>query len=243
MAELRTFRDTVRNMTAWWLTRTESTTGKMLWGFGLMLDGLVEAQVAAIKHRFPGLYSMESLPLLGRDRRIRRGPNESDEVYALRLPRWLDDHRRRGGPYAMLEQIRAYWSPAAFKVELIYRTGRRFTMDVDASIVRDDVPFDYDEQPQKHARWWLFYYWPDGVEPDGVWDDAGTWSDGGVWDSDLTPVEVENIRAIPTEWNNARCFGEVVLMSDGVALWDYPPGTWDEPGTWEEFGPARLAIA
>lgn len=243
MIELLHFRDAPRRLTAWWLARPESTTGKMLWAFGTMLDGLVEMQDAALRHRFPGLYSFESLPLLGRERRIRRGPNESAEVYASRLPRWLDDHRRRGGPYAMLEQVRAYWAPVAFTVELIYRTGRRFTMEPGESIVLDDVPYDYDTQPTKHARWWLFYAWPDGVGDDGIWDDTGTWSDGGVWDSDLTPDDVENIRAIPTEWNNARCFGEVVLLSGDRELWDYPIGTWDDPGDWEDFGPARLAVA
>lgn len=243
MAEILHFRDAASSAAPWWIARIESTTGKMLWAGLVMLDGLVDAQVAAIKLRFPGLYSFETLPLIGRDRRIRRGPNESDEVYASRLPRWLDDHRRRGGPYALLEQVRAYWAPDAFDVELIYRTGRRFTMAAGESIVRDDVPFDYDTQPEKHARWWLFFFWPDGVDADGVWDDAGTWSDDGVWDSDLTIAEVENIRAIPHEWNNARCFGEVVLLSGDRELWDYPVGTWDDPGDWEDFGPARLAVA
>jgi hypothetical protein len=243
VAELLHFRDAVRSVAPWWLARVESTTGKMLWAFGLMLDGLVEAQVAAIKVRFPGLYSFESLPLLGRERRIRRGPNESDEVYATRLPRWLDDHRLRGGPYALLEQVRAYWAPDAFKVDLVYRSGRRFQMDPGTTIVRDDIEWDYDEKPEKWARWSLFYFWSDElVSDDGTWDDPGTWDDGGVWDSNLTVEQAEDIRAVPSEWNNAHCFGEVVLLSGDRELWDYPAGTWDDPGVWEDYGPARLAV-
>jgi hypothetical protein len=240
---LYTFRDEARNVAPWWAARDSSRIGKLLYTIGLQLDGLADAAVAAIKMRYPGLYSTDSLALIGRERRIQRGPEESDEAYAARLQRWWEDHRRRGGPYAMLEQIFAFWSPAPFPVDLLYRNGRRFVMDEDGEIERDIIAWEQDEEPEKWARWWLFYEWPHSIAADGAWGSAGTYDDGGVWDSDLTVEEVANIRAVPTEWNNAHSFGTVVLLSDGRDLWDYPTGTWDEPGgVWTTEGPAQLAI-
>lgn len=228
---LYTFRDAIRSMVPWWAGRELGRAGKILWALGLHVDALVDAHVAAIKSRYPGFYSNDSLPLVGRDRRIRRGPLESDDVFASRLPRWWDDHKRRGGPYAMLEQLRAYWTPLAFQVDLIYYSGRRFQAPDDGSaITRDDIEWTPDALAAKWARWWLVFFWPETVNDDGLWDDAGTWDDGGVWDSDLTLEAVANIRALPTEWNAKHCFGRVVLLSDGAELWDYPPGSWDEPG-------------
>lgn len=227
---LRNFRDAVRSLVPWWAGREIGRMGKVLWAIGVHVDALIEQHVAAIKVGYPGLYSMESLALIGRDRRIRRGPDESDEVYASRLPSWLDAHRVRGGPYALLEQLRAYWSKA-FPIDLVYYTGRRFRMPAgDGAITRDDIAWAPDPDAARWARWWLFFEWPDVVSNDGIWTDPGTWSDGGVWDSDLTPDEIANIRAIPTEWNAKHCYGRVVLLTAGAELWDYPPGIWDEPG-------------
>jgi hypothetical protein len=227
---LYTFRDAIRSMVPWWAGRETGRIGKVLYAIGVHVDALVEAHVAAIKIAYPGLYSPESLSLIGRDRRIRRGPQESNEVYASRLPGWWAAHKRRGGPYALLEQLRAYWSNT-FRIDLVYYSGRRFTALEDGSpIARDDIEWTPDSVPAKWARWWLFYFWPETVNDDGVWTDPGTWDDGGVWDSDLTLEDVANIRAIPAEWNAKHCYGRVVLLSDGAELWDYPEGPWDEPG-------------
>lgn len=225
---LITFRDALSGRMPPWLQR--GTAAKVLYGLGLQLDGLADATVAAVKSRFPGLYTMETLPLIGRERRIRRGRIETHEVYASRLRRWLDDHRRRGGPHALLEQLRAHFAPAHFPIDLVYYSGRRFRMDVDGVITRDDIEWLPDGDTDNWPRWWLFYHWPTSVSGDGNWDDAGTWDDGGVWDSSLTIQEAVDLRAVPREWNAAHADGRVVLLTAGAELWDYPPGTWDEPG-------------
>lgn len=239
---LRTFRDAIRSMVPWWAGRETGRIGKVLYAIGLHVDALVDAHVAAIKIAMPGLYSPESLPLIGRERRIRRGPLESDEVFASRLPRWWEDHKRRGGPYALLEQARAYWS-STFQIDLVYITGRRFIAPDDGgAITRDDIEWSPPE-PTRWARWWLFYFWPEAVGDDGVWGDAGTYGDGGVWGSDLTVEQVANIRAVPTEWNAKHCSGSrVVLLNEGTELWGYPAGDWGDPGgVWGS--PAQLELA
>lgn len=241
---LTALRDAVRRVVPWWAGRELSRPGKYLWAIALHADALVDACAEGVKIRFPLFYSAETLPVIGRQRRIRRGPNESDEVYGTRLHRWWDDHKRRGGPYAMLAQIRAYFDPVAFRVQLVYRSGRRYTMPIDGEIVRDDIVWEPDNVPEKWARWWLFYDWPTAVLEDGLWDEPGTWNDGGVWDSGLTPAEVADLRAVPREWNAAHPYGTIVLFAPNTGeLWDFPVGTWDEPGgIWTAVATAKLEI-
>ena len=207
-----TFRDRIRQLSPPWLQH--GWAEKLLYSWGAQLDAFADTLIAGVKMRFPGLYSMESLSLIGRERRISRGLLENDATYAARLPRWLDDHRRRGGPYAMLAQLHAYYSPP-FHIELIYRSGRRYTMAPDGTVTRDDIVWNPDGNPAQWARWWLFLYTDDYLPP-------------------LTAQQLADIRLIPTEWNAAHCFGTVVVFPTGAELWDFPNGhTWDESGVWD----------
>lgn len=239
---LTTFRDTIRRITPRWL---QGRLGeRLLYTVAVHLDLLGDAVVEAIWRRFPGYLAdgpdgdpvrYDSLPITGRERRIRRGPGETDAGYALRLRRWLDDHPRRGGPIAMLEQTGAYWAstPTPFRIDLVYRTGRTFTRDPDSGVItRTHTNWTPGGDPAQIAHWWLFYYWPTTISSDGIWSDPGTWGDGGVWDSSLTVEEATEIRLVPTEWNSARCRGTVILLSPGIELWDFPAGVWSDPGVW-----------
>lgn len=236
-----TFRDTLRDkLSPPWLRGTIGE--KVMYALGVHADALGDAVAAAVKMRFPNYYSAESLPYIGRDRKISRGRIETDATYATRLNRWLDDHATRGGPYALLKQVVAYFAPASFAVDLVYFSGRRFQIDANGVVAtRDNIAWVPDGNAAQWARWWLFYYWPDEILSDGLWSDAGTWDDGGVWDSDLTTQQVEEIRLVPREWNAAHALGNVVLLSGDLELWDYPDGTWDDPGLWTEYGPAQLS--
>lgn len=222
-----TFRDAVRSISPSWLRGR--ILGGILYAIAAQMDGLADAAVAGVKQRFPGLVSYESLALIGRERRIRRGRAETDPVYASRLARWLDDHRRRGGPYAMLAQLFAHYAPDNFAIDLYYRSGRRYRMDTAGTITRDALGrFTHEDW----AHWYLLYTWPDVVGSDGIWSDPGTWDDGYVWDFDLTVQYVTDVRLVPHEWNAAHCIGHVILLSPGSELWDFPAGLWSDAGTW-----------
>ena len=210
---LRTWRDALREISPVWLRSQIGSS--ILYAAAAILDGLDDAVTTGVKARYPGLVMFESLKHIGAERRIRRGRYEGDEQYADRLIRWLDDHRRRGGPYAMLEQLHAHYRPNNFPVELRYASGRNYVMEpVDGSIVRGDVTWTPpDDPPERWARWWLFYQWPEPIDDDGVWGDPGTWGDGGVWGSNLTPAEVRDIRLVPREWNAQHAMGRIVLIS------------------------------
>lgn len=212
---LRTFRDTIREISPVWLRGPIG--GGILYAIAAQLDALTDGLRAGVKMRFPGLYSNESLPIIGRERRIRRGRFETDLTYASRLIPWLDHHRRRGGPYAMLSQLFAHYAPSNFAIELRYASGRRFQMDTAGAVVRGDIVWT-PPGVGGWARWWLIYQWPNVINDDGVWGDPGTWGDGGVWGCDLPSAEVRDIRLVPREWNAAHSIGRVTLVSPGITI-------------------------
>jgi hypothetical protein len=208
---LRTFRDAIRELSPPWLRGP--VLGKTMYALGALFDEMQANLVAGVKLRFPGLYTYESLPLLGRERRIRRGRLETEAVYASRMLPWLDHHRLRGGPYALLEQLHAHFAPANFAIVLRYTSSRRFSMDVAGTVTRDDSAWSPPHGTTRWARWWLFYDWPEPLDTDGLWGDPGTWTDGGVWGSNLSPTEVRDLRMVPREWNAQHAVGFLVLDS------------------------------
>lgn len=255
MGAIATFRDALRDKLPRWLQRGNAQ--RLMHSIGVHIDAYADAAIAGVKQRFPGLYSNDALPVIGRERRIRRGRTETDPVYASRLVRWLDDHRRRGGPYALLAQLHAHFAPANFPIDLLYYPSAliggeavRFRLATDGTITRDTFAWVPDEHADRWARWWLIYFWPEAVGGDGVWSDAGEWDPDpdevqplGVWDSTLTLEDIEGLRTVPHEWNAAHPLGYVVLLSPGTELWDYPAGTWDEPGgVWGDVGGDAVVI-
>lgn len=233
-----TFRDLVRQKSPGWL---QGGLGeKILYTFGVHLDGFADALTGAIKARFPGLYTPESLGMIGRDRRIRRGRVEADANYAVRLQRWLDDHRHRGGPYAMLGQLHAHYAPNNFQIDLVYASGRRFRLTTSGEVMRDDA---WQAVAANWATWTLYYAWPKVPSPASVlWGGGRLYGSGEVWGSTLTVEEVTDLRLIPREWGAAHAIGNLVLLTPDVSLWGYPESkTWGTHN-WGSAQPVRLSV-
>lgn len=239
------FRELIVTLVPPWLRR--GNAAGLLYAIALHFDALVDLVTAAIKLRLPGVYSYETLPHLSRERRIRRGIGESDASLATRQANYLEAHKDRGGPYPMLEQVRAHYATAPFVVHLVYASGARFDMDAAGTVTRDAVSFVTGLGSEEWAHWWLVYEWPVEIASDGLWDDgADSWdAPPGVWDSALTVAEVTDFRLIPTEWNNAHCKGHLVVLAPGQALWDVPVESWGATvETWDggSVDPVTLEI-
>lgn len=221
ISRARTFRDRMRDLWSppWLATGNNEKLGYAL---GLLADVLGDALWTAYKSRFPGLGGFASLPSIGRERRIARGPYEPDAAYASRLTRWLDDHRRRGGPYALLAQLYAYYAPSNFPVDLVYRNGTHFHIQPGSppTLTRTiDTTIAFDTEPERWARWWLIYTTDDY--------DLGA----------LQPEDIEDLKHVPREWNAAHCVATVIVLTPEAELWNWPPGhTWNESGTWDTSG-------
>lgn len=218
-----TLRDALYASVPTWLQGTYGF--RFLYSIALQLDALLDALIAGIKLRFPGLYSFESLPYVGRERRIRRGREESDENYSTRLLRWREDHKTRGNAYALLAQLYAHYAPSNFVIQLVYKSGRRFTMAVDGTITVDYVA---PSAPQAQwARWTLFYFTEEWPTPETV-----------------TPDDKNDLTMIPKEWIAGHVIGKLVLMPTGVELWNYhvPPMQWNNHSLWNKAPGTVLPI-
>lgn len=239
---LQTFRDSLRRITPPWLQR--GVAGRVLYTIGLQLDACADATIAGVKMRFPG-YLPSALPLLGRERRISRGRLEPDELYADRLRRWLVDHQRRGGPYAMLAQLYAHYRSAPYVIELQYRSGRRLRMGLDGAIARDIGGWP-DGDALQWARWVLRFFLTTPSIDGGTWnaDPLGrVWNDPTtVWNYELSPEDVADFLLIPREWNAAHCIGLVELVPNDLELWNSSRAWSEVAGRWNGPQAIRLLV-
>jgi hypothetical protein len=184
-----------------WLRR--AIGGPFMRALGGVFDNLLDRTTQSVLARFPGSYA-DVLPHLGRDRKIRRGPGESDDTYASRLRRWIIDHKTRGGPYALLAQLYAFFAVDPTTTALVYTSGSRYQMDLDGVITRDVIGWTGGGDPEKWAQAWLFF-------------DA----DGCPCVNDL---EVAQYLQIPRDWNAGHMLPiEVVILWEGASLIGYPP--------------------
>jgi hypothetical protein len=229
-----TFRDAIREISPRWLKH--GLAEKILYSFGIHMDLLGDAAADGIKKSFPTLLdAVDAFGMIGRSRKIARGPNEPDVTYAARLLPWLDFHRTRGGPYAMLRQLQLFWSAAPFAIDLVYESGKRFHSSVFGAIT-ESTGSPWDGNTARWARWWAVFDWPGAVTTDGIWSDPGVWDDLGTWDTSLTVAEVAEIRLIPNEWNAAHTLGYITLRISGAETWDVPADTWADGGVWAGGG-------
>jgi hypothetical protein len=210
------WRDAIRAAVPAWLR--EGLAEKIGYSIGVQLDALDDWTTFAVKSRFPLLYGNQSLPTLGRDRKLPRGVVEDDATYAARLREWLTTHSTRGNPYTFLEALRAYWGPG-FTAELVYNTApyRTYTMDLAGDITRSDQPgFVAPVALSGWARWWLF---PVGTSLDasgasGLWGALGNqWGELGLWGTGLSKGDIDRLRLIPSLFNSGHPIGRVVLVS------------------------------
>jgi len=203
-----TFRDAIWRASPPWLKT--GTAQRILYSIAVQIDAAGDAITAGVKLRFPGVYTFESLPLIGRERRIRRGRAEADENYSARLLRWLEDHKTRGGPYALLTQLYYHYAPDNFPIVLLYRSGGQFTLAVDGTITYVEIG----TLPAAQWSQWHLLYFTDTLPVS-------------------TPADLADLAVVPREWIAAHCLAEVIVMPTGAELWDYPPDRlWNNPRTW-----------
>lgn len=158
-------------------------------------DALIEAAKAAALAGYPEHAPADALPVIGDERRIERGPGESEDSYRERLrtsfEAWVWSGTKRG----LLAAFHAAGFPL---VETI--TNREW----------DPAPPDGDVD--RWARFWLVIGQPHGMQP-LAWDDGWDWDDTGLtYDSTATPEDIERLKRLIRTWQpgHARCAGLVL---------------------------------
>lgn len=153
------FRAVWRWVTPYWLQNGDG--GKV----GEALMTLVDANVQRLRdgmiQRYPSYAGEEALALLGRDRGILRGRDETAEHYAARLIawRWPRGHRVRGNAFALLEQWAEYWGSLG-AVAVFTAKGKRCHRDTDGTQTKTAVSWTWDTEPA--SQWSRFWGWLDG---------------------------------------------------------------------------------
>lgn len=124
-----------------WLQRVVGAT--LLESITTHADAAVEQLVDGVLLRLPGAQATidpGALAYVGRERRIRRGPGEDAATYARRLWGWWDAHRTRGGPYALLGQLYAFFLDwLNVRMDVVYYSGTRRWIDEAGTITRDSI--------------------------------------------------------------------------------------------------------
>jgi hypothetical protein len=244
------FRDKLVLTAPKWLQRTNGY--RLLFSLGSVFDALADSALLAVKCRYPGLLDpVHTLPYLGRDRKMRRGLNETSAVFAGRLKDHLDVNRRRGLGLLMLEQIKIMLAPAAFDAWIVHNrgtsatpneTGMALKMDSSEVFTNYETPWYWDDTGNL-SRFWLILSVPDAdFDPDGYWGDPGQWGDGGYWGTEEDPSAWMNaIKSVIQDFTPANMTLDTIIIlraSDTAAFWASPPdGDWDR---WANRNPAAL---
>lgn len=129
--------------------------GKIVYSVALLCDMATEWLYLGIQQRLPLVADVGALPHLGRDLGILRGLRESTDAYRRRLSLWVPTHRRAGTPFAIAEQIQAYFSPQSPDVYVVQHdpTGLtratwsvRYTGGTETTIIATPTNFDWDSE-------------------------------------------------------------------------------------------------
>lgn len=245
----RPTRPLIRKLGPGWLVKDEvqpdptappiETDSRVLYSLAGVGDAMLERTRLGVRARFPGGGApADALPYIGRDRLIIRGPDEAQAAYELRLQRYLDDHRVRGNPWALMEQIRGYCSPHAVKVRTVDEHGNWRFIDSDGTRSRslgDDWDWDGSALADTWGRFWLIIEPAGGTLPWAPGPDIG---DVDLWDGAIgtpgftigttaTPNDVASVRSIVKAWKRAgvKCVHVIVSFRSS----QFVPSSSDNP--------------
>ncbi len=249
MAGIRlTFVSSMLRVSPPWLRRIVGAA--VMEGFGVPIDTETDRNTEGVELRFPNVSHPDALGFTGRERRILRGPIEPAASYIVRLRKWWDSHRGRGGPYALLNQLFGYFTGfPVTPMEVVSNTGQRHLIDTSGNITRDSIIWDGDGQlPTKWARIWVMINDATLAVPlltesgEEITTESGETILIVVPITTLTPADEDVFCAVPREWSAAHIDEmHVVLLFGGAELWGYR--TTDDPlsggsiGTWDDSDP------
>lgn len=231
---------------------------RFVWTCALHFDALVDWTFYGLIARWPHLAPSDALPVLGRERGIRRGISETDASYVSRLLIWLVSRRFRGNPYALADQLAGWLGAKVGVIRVVNQQGAWYTRLSDGTREyhrATPTNFSWDAYPTQWSRYWVILYPSDTCwNTRKVLTGLTTWGDhSGTWGTTMSRGEAEVLRAIVGEWNppHARCSHIVLAYDDASFAPTASPGAPMPDGTWEFWGydpgtglaPARLNTA
>lgn len=251
------FRDAIRTYVPAWLSdrvQLAKTVGfRVLWALCAPLDAAAEHALQGLQSRWPGVGTTTALPLIGSDRKLHRGIEDTDADYAERLTRYLDLWGRAGSAEAIARALHDYM-PTRPKVRVVSRGDHWVTVDTDGSVTEGDYPglwdWDSNSHPDRAEKWadiWIVIY----LTP-GSYEGLPPWGSGGVlWGQDPSfgctapQNQALLIRSIVNEWKAAHTQVRGIMLTynpddfnpDDPLSGEMPDGWWGGyhrlvSGTW-----------
>lgn len=258
-----TFRTTRKLLAPRWLTSGE---GELLgYALDLLKDAYAQRALKGLLIRFPQQDPLgtpapaDALAAMGRDRRVVKGFGESDESYARRLRRWLDDRRKAGNPFALMERLAEYTGEGC-KFRTFDNTGNCFTRETDGSTSYllsvasgggSASTWVWDGDTSKWSRFWVVIYPPASLWTVGPnYGDGDTYGQTGLtWGATATPEQVNTIQRIVNDWKPAgtRCVNIIIAFDPN----SFDPEATEPDGLWGKWSknvggvqvPSRLSTA
>jgi hypothetical protein len=237
---------------------------RLVYALTMPLDALTALCFQGVKARFPLVGTPTALGAVGRDRGLRRGPNESAAAFAARCLSWLDAWKHAGSSYALLDQLAGFFSPNAPLMRVVSSNGASaiwYTRNADGSRalhVETPTNFNWDGAgASKRTRFFVIVYDVAGnpYNLGGEWGDGSrAWGDGGTIGTSALPIDSDGFVGVLDDWTAAHAVSIFAIFAFAPASFSpttpanttgMPDGTW---GTWSKVVggvavPARLTTA
>lgn len=208
----------------------------------MIKDAWVERLRQGLNARFPSRTGASAQALIGRDRGIVRGRDETNEHYAQRLIRWRypRGHRVRGNAFALLEQFSEYFGGVdCWTIDVRGNRFDRSAAGVETSSHGNAWDWDGAGSTPRWARFWVV------MDLSGIASAQLDLGDPDLWGGELgtpgysfgqqgvTEHDVLTLRGMmhsPRPWKPSGVRAEWVVVSlDGTE--PEPDGTWE---TWSK---------
>jgi len=214
---------------------------RVLYAFAIQFDALVDWAVMGIKCRFPQYALPSALGTLGRERGIRRGLFETDAQYAARLINWVPDRKRKGSPYALMNQIAGYFTGYPVRIRIVNNRGTWYTREADGTETwHRELPYNWIWDATGGAydsRYYVIIYVNLLPLYAALWGNSlNRWGDGLLWGGNFLAGVGATLKAIVQDWNppNAQCDWIVVAKDYTSFAPDapypsagFPDSNWD----------------
>lgn len=218
---------------------------RAMYAVATVLDLLAARIILGVKYALPSLGADDARAQIGRDKRVLRGPAESDDAYDARLITAVDDQREKGQHAALLRQVAGYFSPFAVRIRCVDNQGNWVTRAPDGTIDYSyyyAANWNWANEPSAWARHWIIIY---PLET-GAFTDSGLLGGGQVLGGDptatigttLTTDQVEGLKRLALDWRPEGESPQAIILALDDASFDpsHAPGAPLPDGTWKYYG-------